>query len=65
MNRSYEITSVWESPWLFFFPPGIAKACEQNLRKTFQYGGRNKYPNTMELKAMMVSYFIHLIINKQ
>ncbi|KAG7316984.1 hypothetical protein KOW79_019282 [Hemibagrus wyckioides] len=34
---------------------GIAKACEQNLRKTFQYGGRNKYPNTMELKAMMAS----------
>ncbi|KAF7691114.1 unconventional myosin-XV isoform X1 [Silurus meridionalis] len=34
---------------------GIAKACEQNLRKTFQYGGRNKYPNTMELKAIMAS----------
>ncbi|XP_027004193.2 unconventional myosin-XV [Tachysurus fulvidraco] len=34
---------------------GIAKACEQNLRKTFQYGGRNKYPNSMELKAMMAS----------
>ncbi|XP_061761188.1 unconventional myosin-XV [Nerophis ophidion] len=32
---------------------GIAKACEQNLRKTFQYGGRVRYPNTMELKAMM------------
>ncbi|XP_077591330.1 unconventional myosin-XV [Stigmatopora nigra] len=32
---------------------GIAKACEQNLRKTFQYGGRLQYPNTMELKAMM------------
>nr|XP_057906331.1 unconventional myosin-XV isoform X2 [Doryrhamphus excisus] len=32
---------------------GIAKACEQNLRKTFQYGGRVQYPNTMELKAMM------------
>uniref|UniRef100_A0A4W4EFG4 MyTH4 domain-containing protein n=1 Tax=Electrophorus electricus TaxID=8005 RepID=A0A4W4EFG4_ELEEL len=32
---------------------GIAKACEQNLRKTFQYGGRNKHPNSMELKAMM------------
>lgn len=47
------------------FFPGIAKACEQNLRKTFQYGGRNKHPNTMELKAMMVSYFIHLIINQQ
>ncbi|XP_019732947.1 unconventional myosin-XV-like [Hippocampus comes] len=32
---------------------GIAKACEQNLRKTFQYGGRVQYPNSMELKAMM------------
>nr|XP_061804993.1 unconventional myosin-XV-like [Nerophis lumbriciformis] len=32
---------------------GIAKACEHNLRKTFQYGGRLQYPNTMELKAMM------------
>lgn len=43
---------------------GIAKACEQNLRKTFQYGGRNKYPNIMELKAMMVIYFIYLIKDK-
>lgn len=34
---------------------GIAKACEQNLRKTFQYGGRSEFPNSMELKAMMVS----------
>ncbi len=34
---------------------GIAKACEQNLKKTFQYGGRIVTPNTMELKAMMVS----------
>ncbi|XP_068509540.1 unconventional myosin-XV isoform X3 [Syngnathus scovelli] len=32
---------------------GIAKACEQNLRKTFQYGGRVQYPNNIELKAMM------------
>ncbi|XP_077396049.1 unconventional myosin-XV isoform X2 [Festucalex cinctus] len=32
---------------------GIAKACEQNLKKTFQYGGRVQYPNSMELKAMM------------
>ncbi|XP_061605714.1 unconventional myosin-XV isoform X1 [Phyllopteryx taeniolatus] len=32
---------------------GIAKACEQNLRKTFQYGGRVQYPNSMELKAMI------------
>lgn len=34
---------------------GIAKACEQNLRKTFQYGGRVEYPNGMELKAILVS----------
>ncbi|XP_059190123.1 unconventional myosin-XV [Centropristis striata] len=32
---------------------GIAKACEQNLKKTFQYGGRSVSPNSMELKAMM------------
>lgn len=35
---------------------GIAKACEQNLRRTFQYGGRVQYPNSMELKAMLVSF---------
>ncbi|XP_070778848.1 unconventional myosin-XV [Enoplosus armatus] len=32
---------------------GITKACEQNLRRTFQYGGRTQYPNSMELKAML------------
>ncbi|XP_023677819.2 unconventional myosin-XV isoform X2 [Paramormyrops kingsleyae] len=32
---------------------GIAKACEQNLRKTFQYGGRTQFPSNMELKAMV------------
>ncbi|XP_078124453.1 unconventional myosin-XV [Sander vitreus] len=32
---------------------GIAKACEQNLKKTFQYGGRIVSPNSMELKAVM------------
>ncbi|XP_041839844.1 unconventional myosin-XV isoform X2 [Melanotaenia boesemani] len=32
---------------------GIAKACEQNLKKTLQYGGRIVTPNSMELKAMM------------
>uniref|UniRef100_A0A3B3TDM0 Myosin XVA n=1 Tax=Paramormyrops kingsleyae TaxID=1676925 RepID=A0A3B3TDM0_9TELE len=31
----------------------IAKACEQNLRKTFQYGGRTQFPSNMELKAMV------------
>ncbi|XP_008290678.1 unconventional myosin-XV [Stegastes partitus] len=32
---------------------GIAKACEQNLKKTYQFGGRIVPPNSMELKAMM------------
>ncbi|XP_054634967.1 unconventional myosin-XV [Dunckerocampus dactyliophorus] len=32
---------------------GIAKACEQNLKKTFQHGGRTVPPSSMELKAMM------------
>uniref|UniRef100_A0AAV2KII8 MyTH4 domain-containing protein n=1 Tax=Knipowitschia caucasica TaxID=637954 RepID=A0AAV2KII8_KNICA len=32
---------------------GIAKACEQNLRRTFTYGGRMQYPNNMEIKAML------------
>ncbi|XP_062334341.1 unconventional myosin-XV [Osmerus eperlanus] len=32
---------------------GIAKACEQNLRRTLQYSGRVVYPNSMEIKAML------------
>ncbi|XP_027539727.1 unconventional myosin-XV [Neopelma chrysocephalum] len=32
---------------------GIAKACEQNLRKTLQFGGRSLFPTSMELKAMV------------
>uniref|UniRef100_A0A3B3DXW4 Myosin XVAb n=1 Tax=Oryzias melastigma TaxID=30732 RepID=A0A3B3DXW4_ORYME len=32
---------------------GIAKACEQNLKKTLQHGGRLVPPSSMELKAMM------------
>ncbi|XP_041432611.1 unconventional myosin-XV [Xenopus laevis] len=39
------------SPGLHY--QGIAKACEQNLRKTFQYGGRTEYPSAIELKAMV------------
>ncbi|XP_073722285.1 unconventional myosin-XV [Misgurnus anguillicaudatus] len=39
------------SPEVLFH--GIAKACEQNLRKTFQFGGRSVYPSNMELKAIM------------
>ncbi|XP_075879690.1 unconventional myosin-XV [Nelusetta ayraudi] len=40
-----------ESPTMQY--QGIAKACEQNLRRTFQFGGRAQYPNNMELKAML------------
>ncbi|XP_025938746.1 LOW QUALITY PROTEIN: unconventional myosin-XV [Apteryx rowi] len=32
---------------------GIAKACEQNLRKTLRFGGRSLFPSSMELKAMV------------
>ncbi|XP_018424807.1 PREDICTED: unconventional myosin-XV [Nanorana parkeri] len=39
------------SPGLHF--QGIAKACEQNLRKTLLYGGRCEFPSAMELKAMV------------
>ncbi|XP_034150391.1 unconventional myosin-XV [Esox lucius] len=39
------------NPGLLF--QGIAKACEQNLRKTYQYGGRVVAPGNMELKAML------------
>ncbi|KAG8433344.1 hypothetical protein GDO86_017575 [Hymenochirus boettgeri] len=39
------------SPGLHY--QGIAKACEQNLRKTLQFGGRREYPSSMELKAMV------------
>ncbi|XP_071975982.1 unconventional myosin-XV isoform X2 [Engystomops pustulosus] len=39
------------SPGLHF--QGIAKACEHNLRKTLQYGGRSEHPSAMELKAMV------------
>ncbi|KAM8960363.1 unconventional myosin-XV [Pelodytes ibericus] len=39
------------SPGLHF--QGIAKACEQNLRKTLQFGGRIEYPGAIELKAMV------------
>ncbi|XP_017161737.1 unconventional myosin-XV isoform X3 [Poecilia reticulata] len=32
---------------------GIAKACQENLKRTFQYGGRIQYPNSMEIKAIL------------
>uniref|UniRef100_A0A8C1Z402 Myosin XVAb n=1 Tax=Cyprinus carpio TaxID=7962 RepID=A0A8C1Z402_CYPCA len=45
------LRDVCRSPEVLFH--GIAKACEQNLRKTFQFGGRSVYPCSMELKAIM------------
>ncbi|XP_069068400.1 unconventional myosin-XV [Pleurodeles waltl] len=42
---------ICRSPGLHF--QGIAKACEQNLRKTLQFGGRCEFPSGMELKAMV------------
>ncbi|KTF89107.1 hypothetical protein cypCar_00017471, partial [Cyprinus carpio] len=45
------LRDVCRSPEVLFH--GIAKACEQNLRKTFQFGGRSVYPSSMELKAIM------------
>ncbi|XFG10788.1 hypothetical protein AB1E19_014412 [Capra hircus] len=32
---------------------GIAKACEQNLKKTLRFGGRLELPGSMELRAML------------
>ncbi|VTJ86759.1 Hypothetical predicted protein [Marmota monax] len=34
---------------------GIAKACEQNLKKTLRFGGRLELPSSMELRAMLVA----------
>ncbi|KAA0722587.1 Unconventional myosin-XV [Triplophysa tibetana] len=45
------LRDVCKSPEVLFH--GIANACEQNLRKTFQFGGRSVYPSNMELKAVM------------
>lgn len=36
-------------------PSGIAKACEQNLLKTFKFGGRCEFPTAVELQALVVS----------
>ncbi|KAJ8345179.1 hypothetical protein SKAU_G00293720 [Synaphobranchus kaupii] len=45
------LQDVCRSPGVHY--QGIAKACEQNLRKTFKYGGRVQFPTSMELKAMV------------
>ncbi|OXB81926.1 UNVERIFIED_CONTAM: hypothetical protein H355_015123 [Colinus virginianus] len=41
------------SPHQSLSPSGMSKACEQNLRKTLQFGGRSLFPSSMELKAMV------------
>ncbi|XP_053132451.1 unconventional myosin-XV isoform X2 [Hemicordylus capensis] len=45
------LQEICSNPDLLF--QGIAKACEQNLQKTFQFGGRSEFPGSMELKAMV------------
>ncbi|XP_062999566.1 unconventional myosin-XV [Elgaria multicarinata webbii] len=45
------LQEICSSPVLHF--QGIAKACEQNLQKTFQFGGRCEFPSNIELKAMV------------
>ncbi|XP_067912868.1 unconventional myosin-XV [Heterodontus francisci] len=46
------LESVCRKPGASF--QGIAKACDHNLKKTFQFGGRTRFPDGMELKAMVV-----------
>ncbi|XP_037348196.1 unconventional myosin-XV [Talpa occidentalis] len=45
------LRDVSRTPGLPF--QGIAKACEQNLQKTFRFGGRLELPSSMELRAML------------
>ncbi|XP_043925992.1 unconventional myosin-XV [Protopterus annectens] len=45
------LQEICRSPGIQF--QGIAKACEQNLRKTIHFGGRKEFPAAMELKAMV------------
>ncbi|XP_040830480.1 unconventional myosin-XV [Ochotona curzoniae] len=45
------LQDVSRTPGLPF--QGIAKACEQNLRKTLRFGGRQELPSSMELRAML------------
>uniref|UniRef100_A0A8C5WPA3 MyTH4 domain-containing protein n=1 Tax=Laticauda laticaudata TaxID=8630 RepID=A0A8C5WPA3_LATLA len=44
------LQGVSAHPGLHF--QGIAKACEQNLLKTFKYGGRCEFPSAVELQAL-------------
>ncbi|ETE72195.1 Myosin-XV, partial [Ophiophagus hannah] len=45
------LQEVSAHPGLHF--QGIAKACEQNLLKTFKYGGRCEFPSAVELQALV------------
>ncbi|XP_070616344.1 unconventional myosin-XV [Erythrolamprus reginae] len=45
------LQEVSAHPGLHF--QGIAKACEQNLRKTFKFGGRCEFPTAVELQALV------------
>ncbi|GCB73718.1 hypothetical protein scyTo_0002799 [Scyliorhinus torazame] len=45
------LESVYRMPGSSF--QGIAKACDHNLKKTFQFGGRTQFPDGIELKAMV------------
>lgn len=56
----YTVNVAVSGKYFFCLPLGIAKACEQNLKKTFLYGGRIVPPNGMEIKAMMVGSFVNL-----
>uniref|UniRef100_A0A8D2CP25 Unconventional myosin-XV n=1 Tax=Sciurus vulgaris TaxID=55149 RepID=A0A8D2CP25_SCIVU len=47
----YFLQHVSRTPGLPF--QGIAKACEQNLKKTLHFGGRLELPSNMELRAML------------
>jgi len=42
-----------------FFIIGAASICEQNLMKTFKYGGRRTHPSPVELKQLVVSVLIN------
>nr|XP_020769849.1 unconventional myosin-XV [Odocoileus virginianus texanus] len=50
-HLTHFLQDVSRTPGLPF--QGIAKACEQNLKKTLRFGGRLELPGSMELRAML------------
>ncbi|XP_060997076.1 unconventional myosin-XV [Dama dama] len=50
-HLTHFLQDVSRTPGLSF--QGIAKACEQNLKKTLRFGGRLELPGSMELRAML------------